>query len=171
MVEKNYKGFSEESLRRIALKKVNFRMSVKIHFGVFIVVSLLLVFVNYLFTPLLWWAFIPILGWFIGFSEHLTSYLVYARGVYPMSKRGVIFHIVAYVTTSILLFAINLMTNPFYWVIFPLIFWGAALMIHIVSYSVLHRGSMDKSGVLRSKKERAIEKEMHKMKNRMSKDQ
>ena len=168
MSEKRYNGFSEDDLRIIARKKVNFRMSVKIHIGVFLVISTLLIFINWYFSPKIIWFFYPIFGWLIGVAEHFTAYMVYARGVYPMAKRGVIFHIVAYVFVILLLYLINFATDiKFLWMLYPAIFWGVGLVIHIIVYVVFHRGATEDQEGLKSRRERAIEKELEKMQKRI----
>ena len=108
----SYNGFSEESLKRIAMRKVNFRMGMKIHIGCYIIVSGLLFTINFVLTPTLLWFLFPVLAWLVGVAEHITAYLVYARGVYPMAKRGVIFHFVAYIFTNLFLGIINFITYP-----------------------------------------------------------
>ncbi|MFX1304170.1 MAG: 2TM domain-containing protein, partial [Promethearchaeota archaeon] len=121
-------GFSEESLRKIAAQKVNFRFSVKIHAAIFIIVNVLLIIINFLFTPEFYWFFFPLFSWLIGFNMHALAYILYARGVYPMAKRGVIYHLVSYTFVMLLLFIINFLTlSEFYWVIFPAVFWGTAV--------------------------------------------
>ncbi|MFW9946453.1 MAG: 2TM domain-containing protein [Candidatus Odinarchaeota archaeon] len=170
MVEKKYAGFSEEHLRRIALKKVQFRMSIKIHIGIFIVVNTLLLILNLLFNPIPLWVIFPFFGWLIGLAEHIATYLVYARGIYPGAKRAMIFHSVAYIFVILYLFIINIMVTPdFYWVVFPTIFWGTGLVIHLVAYLIYRRPSIDSEGTLKSRTERAVEKELEKMKKNMNK--
>ena len=165
-----YHGFSEESLRKIAHQKVNFRYSVKIHIGVFIIVSILLLIINLLFTPLILWIIYPFFGWLIGVAEHSVAYILYARGVYPIAKRGVIFHLTAYIFTINFLFIINFFTlHPYYWALFPAIFWGAAIILHIIAYLVYYRGKIDENGEGKSRKDKAIDKELEKMKQRMEK--
>jgi hypothetical protein len=164
----SYNGFSEESLKRIAMRKVNFRMSVKIHIGCFIIVSLLLFTINLLFTPMIWWYIFPVLGWMIGVAEHATAYIVYARGVYPMAKRGVIFHFVAFVFSILFMGIVNYLINPnLLWFLIPTIFWGTGLAIHFISYLIFHRGSVDDQGGMKSRREKSVEKEILKMKRRM----
>jgi hypothetical protein len=163
MSEKRYNGFSESDLRLIALKKVNFRMSVKIHFGVFLIGCTLLFVINGLTSPFFWFP-IPTFGWLVGFAEHLTAYLVYARGVYPIVKRSVSFHVVAYIFAMLLLFVINLYGITFFWVVLPAFFWGIGLLIHIIVYLVYYRVSTKDKDGLKSKKERAVERELAKMK-------
>jgi len=166
-----YNGFSEESLRRIAQQKVNFRLSVRIHIGVYIIVSLLLLAINLIFSISYLWVIFPFFGWLIGVVMHSVAYIVYAKGVYPIAKRGIIFHITAYIFTNLLLLVINYYTYPlFYWVIFPVIFWGTAFIIHLVIYLLYYRGKINVEGEGISKKERAIEKELEKMKKRMKKE-
>ncbi|MCJ7651067.1 MAG: 2TM domain-containing protein [Candidatus Lokiarchaeota archaeon] len=164
----SYNGFSEESLKRIAMRKVNFRMSMKIHIGCFIIVSGLLFTINLVLTPMLWWFLFPVLGWMIGVAEHITAYLVYARGVYPMAKRGVIFHFVAFIFTNLFLGIINFLIYPnLLWFLIPLIFWATGFSIHFISYIIFHRGSVDDQGGMKSKREKSVEKEILKMKRRM----
>ena len=170
MSEKRYNGFSEDDLRIIALKKVNFRMSVKIHFGVYVIVSILMVAVNWYFSPDIIWFFYPIFGWLIGVAEHFTAYLVYARGVYPMAKRGIIFHIVSYIFALIFLYLINFAINvrvP--WVIIPAFFWGTGLLIHVIVYSIYHRGVSEDQDGFKSRKERSVERELEKMQRKFKK--
>ena len=170
MNEERVSGFSEENLRLIALRKVNFRLSVKIHAGVYVTGCSLLVLINWFFSPEIWWAFYPIFGWLIGLVEHYTSYIVYARGVYPMAKRAVIFHLMAYIFVILLLYVINVLASPsFWWVIIPAIFWGAGLIIHIMTYLVYHRGATEEKEVMKSRRERAVEKELEKMQKRLNK--
>jgi len=164
------KAFSEESLYEIARSKVNFRLSVKVHVGVFLVVSVLLLTINLIFSPSILWVIYPFFGWIIGVVLHTTAYIVYARGVYPIAKRGVIFHTLTFIFAMLYLFIINLITIPtYYWAIYPLIFWGSALVIHNIAYLVLYRGKIDDKGETKSRRERAIEKEMEKMRKRMKK--
>ncbi|UCD01233.1 MAG: 2TM domain-containing protein [Promethearchaeota archaeon] len=160
-------GFSEESLRKIAAQKVSFRFSVKIHIAIFIVVNILLFIVNIFFTPGLYWFFFPLFSWLIGVSMHTLSYILYARGVYPMAKRGVIYHLVSYTFVMLFLFIINFVTlSGFYWVIFPAIFWGTAVILHIIIYIQYYSKKAEKSGKHKSRKERAIEKELEKMRKK-----
>ncbi len=168
------KAFSEESLYEIARSKVNFRLSVKVHVGIFLVVSALLLTINLIqvlfFSPSILWVIYPFFGWFIGVVLHTTAYIVYAKGVYPIAKRGIIFHTCAFIFVMLYLFIINLTTIPtYYWAIYPLIFWGAALVIHNIAYLVYYRGKIDDQGKTKSRRERAIEKEMEKMRKRMKK--
>lgn len=155
-------------MRKIAQQKVNFRYSVKIHVGVYIVVSILLLSINLLFSPLYLWIIYPFFGWLIGIAIHFVSYILYARGVFPMAKRGIIFHIVAYLFTNLFLTIINFFTLPNYlWVLFPITFWGIALLFHIIIYVVYYSSKkIDNVDKLTTKRAKAIEKELEKMKRK-----
>ncbi|MFX1425519.1 MAG: 2TM domain-containing protein [Promethearchaeota archaeon] len=160
-------GFSEESLRKIAAQKVSFRFSVKMHLAIFIVVNILLFIVNYFYTPELYWVAFPFFSWLIGINMHTLSYILYARGVYPMAKRGMIYHLDSYIFVMLFLFIINLITlSDFYWVLFPALFWGAGVVLHIIIYILFYSGNNKKLGKFESRKERAIEKEMNKMRKK-----
>jgi hypothetical protein len=162
--------FSEESLRKIAAQKVSFRFSVKIHVSVFILINILLIIVDLLFTPEIYWFFFPLFSWLIGVNMHFLAYVLYARGVYPMAKRGVIYHLDSYIFVMLFLFIINFLTLPeFYWVIFPAIFWGAAVFLHIIFYIQFLSGKAEEGGKFKSRKERAIEKELEKMRKKQEK--
>ena len=167
----NDNGFSEENLRRIAALKIKFRLSVKIHLIAYILGIALLILINALFTPLILWFIYPIFGWLIGLAIHITAYIVYARGVYPIAKRGVIFNTVAYIFVNLLLLIINSYINSmpgehsrFLWFVFPAFFWGLALIIHYVVYLSFYNKKLYEEGEKQSRMERAIEKEMQKMK-------
>lgn len=169
--------FSEESLRKIAEQKVNFRMSVKIHVFIYFIVNILLFTINYIFSPAFpafptslqfWWALYPLFGWFIGLLIHLTAYILYSKGVFPMAKRGLIYNIIAYLSVMMLLVIINYITlNTINWAFYPGIFWMIGIIIHGIVYLIYFRGGINKkSGIFKSRKERAIEKEMEKIKRR-----
>jgi hypothetical protein len=162
-------GFSEESLRNIASQKVSFRFSVKIHFGIFVSVNVLLFIVNYFYTPDIYWIAFPFFSWLIGLNIHTLSYILYARGVSPMSKRGIIYHLDSYVFVMLFLYVINLTTfSEFYWVIFPAIFWGAGVIITLIIYFLFYSKKVEKSGKVGSRKERAIERELEKMRKKQT---
>ena len=173
MNEFNENGFSEENLRRIAALKIKSRLSVKIHLIAYILGIVLLISINVIFTPLFPWVFFVIFGWLIGLVMHLTAYIVYARGVYPIAKRGVIFNTVAYIFVILFLLIVNDITNlminkpfVFYWVTFPAFFWGFALIIHYIVYLGFYNKKLYDEGEKQSRMDRAIEKEMHKMRKK-----
>jgi len=169
------KGFSEDSLRRIAAQKISYRFSVRIHLAVYILVNILLFVINFLTAPPMItfqtsWFIYPLLGWLIGLTIHSASYIMFARGVYPMAKRGVMYHLLAYITVMILLVVNNLQFIPqLLWVLWPLIFWGAGFAIHAIIYMIYFKSKTTETGEVKSKKEHAIEKEMEKMRKRMKK--
>jgi hypothetical protein len=49
------------------------------------------------------------------------------------------------------------------------VFWGAGLLIHIVVHIIFFRSKGDKEGITKSKRERAIEREIEKMKSKFKK--
>jgi hypothetical protein len=179
----NYNGFSEENLREIAKKKVVYRFSVRLHVGIYLIINALLFFINMLTTPYYYWIIYPLFGWLIGVAEHITVYIVYAKGIYPNAKRGVIFHIIAYIFVNLLLFIIFFYNeiyyrriamplpdyDPYAWFLFPLVFWGAGLLIHLAVYLIFYRSKFDKEGIKQSKREKAIEREIEKMKSKFKK--
>lgn len=160
-------SFSEESLRKIAEQKINFRMSVQIHAACYVVVNILLVALNIIFSPSYLWFFYPLLGWLTGLTIHIGAYMMYANGVYPMAKRGVYFHLIAYLTVNLLLIVTDFLTGWILWFLYPLCFWAAGFVFHAIIYSVYFKGEVSKEGETKSRKERAIEKEMEKMKEKM----
>ncbi len=164
--------FSEESLRKIAEQKIKFRKSVSVHALIFVLVNAFLVLLNVLLTPEFYWVTFPILGWLIGLMMHLTAYVMYAKGVYPFTKRAVIFHIVGYIFVNLLLTAANFLTaGSFTWIIWPVAVWGVGLLAHIIVYMLYGREKLPKKEgeQPKSKKELAIEKEMKKMKAKAAK--
>ncbi|MHA1986308.1 MAG: 2TM domain-containing protein [Promethearchaeota archaeon] len=162
-------GFSEENLRKIAAQKVSYRFSVKMHITLFIIVNVLLFLVNILFTPNSFWIIFPFFSWLIGVNMHIVAYILYARGIYPMAKRGVIYHIITYISVMLFLYVTNLVTfSEFYWVFFPAIFWGTAVVLHIIIYLLYFSRKVELSGKRQSRKDRAIEKELDKMRKRQN---
>ncbi len=171
----NYAGFSEENLREIAKKKVVYRFAVRLHVSIFLIVNVLLFFINMLTTPYYYWIIYPFFGWLIGIAEHITAYIIYAKGIYPNTKRGVIFHIVAYIFVNLLLNIIYYLNAGYYagfifpWPAYPLVFWGTGLLIHIAVHVIFFRSKVDKEGIKKSKRDKAIEREIEKMKSKFKK--
>jgi len=170
--EINENAFSEENLRRIAALKIKFRLSVKIHLIAYILGIVLLISINVLFSPFFLWVLFPIFGWLIGLVIHITAYIVYAKGIYPIAKRVVIFNTVAYIFVNILLIVINCYTDVFLmrfylWFLYPVFFWGLALIIHFLVYLGFYNKKLYEDGERhQSRMERAIEKEMHKLRKK-----
>ena len=166
--------FSEESLRRIAAQKVTFRFSVEIHVIVYLVVNIILAIINAIFVrvPQIisnWWIIYPALSWLIGLMIHATAYMLYAHGI-RYATRGIIFSSVAYIFGMLLLIMVDNMTSPpLDWVFYPAIFWGIGLGIQILLTYLITRKttSIDEKKV--SGKEKAIEKEMQKMREKLKK--
>jgi len=167
--------FSEESLRRIASQKVSYRYSVRIHIVVYILVNILLFVINLLTaTPIITfqtsWFLYPLLGWFIGLSIHMVSYIMFAKGVFPLAKRGVIYHFTAYITVIILLSVNNLQIIPhFLWALWPGILWGIGFAGHAIIYLIYFKSKITETGDIKSRREQAIERELEKMKRRIEK--
>ena len=162
--------FSEESLRKIAEEKINYRISVKIHLAAFLLVNTMLFFINILTLPNDLWVIYPVFGWLIGLIIHSLAYILYARGIYPMAKRGFFYNLSAYLSTMLLLFLINYKTlNTLNWAFFPAIAWGFALLTHLIIYLLYFRHlSTEEEGII-TKKQKAIEKELKKMREKLEK--
>ena len=166
-------GFSEESLRRIAAQKVTFRYSIKIHLVVYILINALLIFINLItsnfkITFETSWFLFPLLGWLVGLALHILSYFLYAKGVFPFAKRGVIYNAITYIFVMILLIVSNLLTMPeLFWFLWPCVFWGAAVIGHFIIYMIYFKARITDTGDIKSRRELAIEKEMEKMRRKM----
>jgi len=174
--------FSDQSLRKIAEQKIVFRSTVKMHFFIYLMVVALLAFINILLTPRILWFLFPAFAWLIGIVLHFASYLMYSRGIFPNSKRIVIYVFLSYIFTMMLLWVINtvilfeigaygneISTNSMslrqFWAIFPTFFAGLGVLILFIVYEVFLRQKMTEEGT-KSKKERAIEREMQKIKSK-----
>jgi len=157
---KNFNGFSEESLRIIALKKVRFRLSIQLHFVVFIsfiIIMNFITFFRYVSVDLFFYPmFVSI--WFIILSEHGTAYLIFARGVYPIAKQKFYYHLVAYLAS------IPLQLVWFLVILIMIPIWGMAVLIHYIVVRIITRKSKIKEGIKKTHIQRLVEKEMEKMK-------
>jgi len=163
-------NFSEESLRKIAEEKINYRISVKIHVTAFFLVNFLLFVINALATPSIWWVIYPFLGWGTGVILHITSYIMYARGVYPWNKRFVLYNVISYASVMVLLLSIDFVnTGGILWAYIPGFFWGLGVLAHIIIYLVYYSERITKEGKTISKRERAIERELAKIRAKMDK--
>ena len=157
---KNFNGFSEESLRIIALKKVRFRLSLQIHSGLFLGINLF-IFLTIILPPFSFASFFFqsafTSAWLVFLSLHGTAYFIYARGVYPKIKRGYYYNLVAFLAsipyqcTTMLVIIIG-----------PI--WGMAVLIHYIIYRIIARNSNIKEGIQKTHLQRLVEKEMDKMK-------
>ncbi|MHA1279061.1 MAG: 2TM domain-containing protein [Candidatus Helarchaeota archaeon] len=160
-------AFSEETLREIAAQKVIFRYSVKIHAISYIVGNVMLFIINSLVSIHNWWAFYPLFGWLIGLMIHIVAYLVWSRGI-NYGKRAIIFHLVAYTFTMLLLVVVNLLdAGLLSWVFYPAIAWGFGFIAHLLIYEIITHGAPTKKEKRKSRKERVIEKEMQKLRKKM----
>ena len=170
--------FSEESLRKIAEQKVLYRSSLKIHGFIYLSVNSLMMFINIMTNPRYFWFLYPLLGWFIGFGLHFTLYSMYARGTYPKFKRVVIFIFAAYSYVMLLLWVINFNTSNQVglgiflvdwdifdmWAIYPTVFAGFGVLVIFLIYVLFFKVNILEDGEPKSRKERAVDKEMQKIK-------
>ena len=160
--------FSKESLRKIAEQKVNFRITVKIHACLFLLGNFLLFLINWFYTPKFMWFLIPLFSWLIGLVVHIIAYFLYAKGVYPMVKRGFIYIFFAYIFSVLQLVVINYITlGEINWAIIPVIFGGAAVLIYLFVYLIYFKDKKIHSDITLSRKGKAIEKELEKMEKKI----
>lgn len=153
----------DQELRKIAEKKVVFRYSVKIHVIIFVLVNIVLLLINLLTTPFFWVVF-PFFGWLIGVAIHCLSYILYARGVYPMGKRALLYTITAYIFVMLLLFVTNYITlGVINWALYPAFFGGIGVLVYIFIYLIFFRAKLANNGEKKSKIEKAVDKEMEKI--------
>jgi len=153
-----------ESDRKIAREKVMFRYSVKVHATLFVLSNILLFILNLIFTPGILWIVFPFFAWLIGLAIHCLSYILYARGVYPNTKRAVYFLVTAYLFGMIFLFVTNYITlGVINWAVYPAVFGGAAVLIYIIIYLLFFRRKLTDMGIIKSRMDKAVEKEMEKI--------
>ena len=132
----------DQELRKIAEKKVVFRYSVKIHVIIFVIVNIVLLLINLLTTPFFWVVF-PFFGWLIGVAIHCLSYILYARGVFPMGKRALLYTITAYIFGMLLLFVANYITlGVINWALYPAFFGGIGVLVYILNYLKFFMGKL-----------------------------
>ncbi len=193
-IEEKIPGFSEQSLRKIAAQKIKYRLFLRIHILLFIMINTFFFILNftknftsmprYYFDRIYWFQF-PLFSWFIGLSVHATCYYCYAYGVYPIMKRIAFVHLVAYLTVMLFLFMIdfNIMglkysIEPmpdewlyisFYieWAHIVAIIWGFPMIIHVVLTLIYSSVKFSKDGNIKNRKERTIDKEIDKMKRKI----
>ena len=115
-------------------KKGTFRL----HFLLFLIINALLMAINFLFSPQFWWFIFPIFGWLIGIAVHLAAELT--KNLFP-HMRAFIIHIAVYVSGILFLLIIDYMfSEALTWALYPLIFWGAGLLVHgIISEDYLRK--------------------------------
>ncbi len=131
-IKKELSAIKKRTLRTQALKR-----PLKLHGATFTLVNVLLLSINLLFSPQVLWFIIPLLGWFIGLTLHFTAFSLYARNVKPNAKKGFISHLILFVTVNLLLTVIDFLTsNSIKWAYFPIIFWGAGLLMHYIVYNI-----------------------------------
>lgn len=158
---------SDESLRKIAKKKVRFRYSVKLHAWIFILVHIVLLCINLVFTPSFLWTVFPFFSWLIGLALHGLAYRFYAKGVYPMVKRATFYGITSYIFLMLLLFVTNYITlGTINWAFFPALFCGFGVLTFHIIYLIFFRSNITSDGQTKSRIDRAVDKEMEKMSNK-----
>jgi hypothetical protein len=128
--------FDEESLREIAKEVVTRRLALMIHVWAYILVNLLVFVINILVDYTYPWHFWVLTGWGLALVFHLTSYIIYKKGIEQMSAVVLLYHIGLYFSVNIFLFFIDWFTTEgpgiSGWAYYPLIFWGLALIANIV---------------------------------------
>ena len=160
---KKFNGFSEESLKIIALKKVRFRLSLQIHSGLFLGIIIIMFLGTIFSSNSIANFFIPLViasGWFVFLSLHGTAYFIYAYGVYPKVKRGYYYNLIAFLSSILFQFITMsvVLLGPV---------WGVAVLIHYITYRIISRKSGIKEGIKKTHLQRLVEKEMEKMKSLM----
>ena len=151
---------NDQKLRKIAARRVNYRISINIHVVSYIFVNVCLFIVNQITSPDFLWVVYPIFGWFIGLTIHIANYAVFMRGISDGVKISVIIHTTTYCSTVIALIFINLFAyNMISWALYPAIFWGFGLACHLVVY-------LYTSGAIGTGRETAITREMEKIRVR-----
>ncbi len=163
--------FSEETLRKIAAQKVTFRYTVKVHAICYGLVNLLLIIINLIVAPTYLWGLYAVFGWLIGLAIHILIYLLWSRGV-SYGKRAIILHITIFGLTMLLLIVVNYLTaGTLDWVAYPAISWGFGFLVHVIlHYYLTSIRSGNKEDRL-TRRERAIEKELEKMRQRRKREQ
>jgi cellobiose-specific phosphotransferase system component IIC len=117
-----------------------------------------------------WWVIYPVFGWLIGLMIHATAYILYARGT-EYATRGIVFHVVAYIFTMLLLLLTDYMSGGVInWAYWPALFWGVGIIGHVIIKTMVSKKTKPEGKEKVSKKERAIEKEMQKMREKMKED-
>ncbi len=110
-----------------------------LHLALFIVTNLLLFDINIAFSPDYLWAFYPAFGWGAVIFLHLGVLLT--DKVLSDQKKGLILHIILYIGVNALLIVIDyISSDKISWALFPLIFWGAGLVMHGVVYGTYLAG-------------------------------
>lgn len=138
----------------------------------YVLVNLLLVVINWIFSPQSWWVLYPIFGWLIGLAMHALAYSLYAEGVESISYRGVVYNAVAYIFTIMLLIVVDLMdTGIVEWAWIVAVCWIAGLVVHLSLHIMFFRATGAKPEKKISRKEKAVDKEMEKMRRKMKKQQ
>ena len=119
--------------------KSSLKKSFILHLALFIVTNLLLFVINLAFTPDYLWALYPAFGWGAGLFLHLGVLLT--NKVLSEHKKKVVLHIFIYLGVNTLLLVINYLNGgSIDWALFPLIFWGAGLIMHVVVYGTYLAG-------------------------------
>ncbi len=158
---------SEETLRKLASHKVTFRYSVRVHALCYVSINGLLFLLNLLFSLGQWWVVFPTFGWLIGLALHITAYIGWVKGI-AYGRRAILFHFVGYIFTILLLLLTNYtMSGTLDWIIYPVVGWGCGLFLHIFFYYLLTKTSSAEGEEGISRKERAIEKEMEKLRKKL----
>jgi hypothetical protein len=117
-----------------------------------------------MFTPKILWIVFPFFAWLSGLAIHYLSYILYARGVYPNTKRAMYYLITAYLFGMVFLFITNYITlGVISWAIYPALFGGAGIIIYMILYFLFFRKKLTDSGIIKSRIDRAVEKEMQKI--------
>ena len=146
----------DKKLRKLAVEKVNFRISIYIDIFAFLFYNSALYIVNIMMFPDYLWIIYPFFGWLIGLTIHIANYIMYSRGIKDGVVISLVNHTAAYISVMCLLTIISLYHNGIaMWVIISYIFWGFGLVCHYIVFFYTTGGA--------SRRRNAIERELHKM--------
>jgi len=135
------------SLHSVIASTVNVKSSIKkgliFHLALFLVTNLLLFVINIVFDPGTLWALYPAFGWGAALFLHFGAYLT--ANTLSNHKKSFILHIFLYLGVNVLLLVIDyISSDKIGWALYPIIFWGAGLIMHGVAYGTYLTGKPNK---------------------------
>ena len=136
----DFDEFSDEELNDFMLKLSRLKRGLQIHAAIYIIINSLTLTLGLLIMPYFIYPLFIIgsMIWFIGLGEHIVVYRMKSHEVHPKSKRGVYYHLGAF------LFSIPLMglATMFIFIFIPLLIWGSILLAHYIMYKLINSNSI-----------------------------
>ena len=122
---------SKEKIKQKAVERKKVLSALRFHIMIYLVSISLILAINFMFSPNIWWFIYPVFDWLIGISVH--SVIVFTEKKLP-AKRALLVHLILFVFGNLLLFLIDFVnTGTITWMVYAYFGWLIAISLHFTT--------------------------------------